>query len=60
MQEVSHILVPRTIVIENPEKRVMITIEYTETDVNVAVGDDAFTLPDEGIAGIGKQDEGRE
>jgi hypothetical protein len=48
MQEVSHILVPRTVVIENPEKRVMITIEYSETDVNVPIGDDAFTLPDEG------------
>ena len=48
MQEVSHILVPRTVVIENPEKRIMITIEYTETDVNVPIGDEAFTLPDGG------------
>ena len=55
MQEVSHIHVPRTIVIENPEKRVMITIEYTETDVNeAAVGDEAFTLPDQGAEGSGK------
>jgi hypothetical protein len=54
MQEVSHILVPRTIVIENPEKRVMISIEYTETDVNVAIADDAFTLPDQGADGGGK------
>jgi len=48
MQEVSHVLLPRTIVIENPEKGVTITIEYAEADVNVAVPDDVFTLSDQG------------
>jgi len=48
MQEVSHVLLPRTIVIENPEKGVTITIEYAEADVNVNMSDDAFTLSDRG------------
>jgi hypothetical protein len=48
MQEVSHVLVPRTIVLECPEKSVSITIEYADVDVNVAVADDAFTLSELG------------
>ena len=54
MQEVSHVLLPRTIVIENPEKGVTITIEYAEVDVNMPVADDAFTLSDQGAVGSGK------
>jgi hypothetical protein len=48
MQEVSHILVPRTVVIENPAKGVMITIEYIDMDVNVKLADEAFTLSEQG------------
>lgn len=48
MQEVSHVLLPRTIIIENPEKGVTITIEYAEVDVNMPVADDVFTLSDQG------------
>ncbi len=44
MQEVSHVLLPKTIVMENPDNGATITIEYTEADVNVPVSDDAFTL----------------
>ncbi len=44
MQEVSHVLLPRTIIIESPAKGVTITIEYTEADVNVTVPDEVFTL----------------
>jgi hypothetical protein len=54
MQEVSHVLLPRTIVIENPGKGVTITIEYAEADVNVTVPDDAFMLSDQGAEGSGK------
>ena len=54
MQEVSHVLVPRTIVIESPEKGVTIKIEYAEADVNVAVADEVFTLSDQGAEGSGK------
>jgi hypothetical protein len=38
---------PGTIVIENPEKKVTLTVEYAEADVNVPVADDAFTLDQE-------------
>jgi hypothetical protein len=44
MQEIAHVLLPRTIVIENPGKAVTITIEYTDAEVNVTVPDDVFTL----------------
>lgn len=44
IEEASRILLPRTIIIENPEKEVSITISYVETDVNVPVSDDAFTI----------------
>jgi len=54
LQEVSHILLPRTIVIENPEKGVTITIEYAEVDVNKPLAEDAFTLSDQG-AGEGSK-----
>jgi hypothetical protein len=54
MQEVSHILLPRTIVIESPAKGVTITIEYTEADVKVTVPDEVFTLSDQGAEGSGK------
>jgi hypothetical protein len=48
MQEVSHVLLPRTIVLENPGKGVTITIEYADTDVILTAADDAFTLSDQG------------
>ena len=51
MQEISHVLLPRTIVIESPEKGATITIEYAEADVNVPLADDAFTLSDQGAGG---------
>lgn len=38
---------PKTVVIENPEKKVSLTVEYAEADVNVPVADDAFTLEGE-------------
>ena len=47
MQEISRVLLPKTIVIENPEKGVTITVEYTEADVNVTVPDEVFTLSDQ-------------
>ncbi len=54
MQEVSHVLLPRTIVIENPGKGVTITIEYDEAEVMVTAADDTFTLTDQGAEGSGK------
>lgn len=46
MQEVSHVLVPRTIIMENPGKGVTITIEYAEVDMIMNAADDMFTLSD--------------
>lgn len=46
VEEISHIMIPRVVILENPEKKVMLTIEYNEVDVNVPVAEDAFTLPD--------------
>jgi hypothetical protein len=43
----AHGLLPRTILIENPEKKVKLTVEYAEADVNAPVADDAFTLDGE-------------
>ncbi len=45
-EETSPVPLPRTIIIESPEKKVALTIEYVEADVNVPVAEDAFTLSD--------------
>ncbi|HUI67061.1 MAG TPA: hypothetical protein VL087_02475 [Nitrospirota bacterium] len=46
MEQISHYLIPKTIRIENPERKISLTIVYDETDVNVPLNDDAFRLPD--------------
>jgi hypothetical protein len=51
-ETIGHGLLPRNVVVENPEKQVALTIEYTEADVNVPVPDDAFTLTD-AVTGAG-------
>ncbi|HEY6011619.1 MAG TPA: hypothetical protein VIX18_09120 [Nitrospirota bacterium] len=38
---------PRTVIIENPEKQVVLTLEYAEADINVPVAEEAFTLEGE-------------
>jgi hypothetical protein len=45
-ETIRHGLLPRKVVIENPERQTALSIEYTEADVNVPVPDDAFTLAD--------------
>jgi hypothetical protein len=39
---------PKRVVIENPDRRIMVTIQYEDVDVNVPVEDDAFILSGEG------------
>jgi hypothetical protein len=46
MEQISQYLIPKTILIENPERKITLTIVYDETDVNVPLNDDAFKLPD--------------
>jgi outer membrane biogenesis lipoprotein LolB len=45
-EQISRYLIPKTVHIENPEKKVSFTVVFNETDVNVLLGDDAFKLPD--------------
>lgn len=40
----SSVPLPRTIILERPEKNVVLTIEYVDVDVNVPVAEDAFTV----------------
>jgi Domain of unknown function (DUF4292) len=46
MEQISQYLIPKTVRIENPERKISLTIVYDETDVNVPLNDDAFKLPD--------------
>lgn len=46
MEQISHYLIPKTLQIENPERKISIAIAYDETDVNVPLNDDAFKLPE--------------
>jgi len=46
MEQISQYLIPKTMRIENPERKMSLTIVYDETDVNVPLNDDAFKLPD--------------
>jgi hypothetical protein len=46
MEQISQYLIPKTIRIENPERKILLTIVYNETDVNVPLNDDAFKLPE--------------
>ena len=40
--------VPRKVVIENPDRKANLTVEYEEVDVNAPVGDGEFGIPAEG------------
>lgn len=44
-ERISQYIVPKTVRIENPDRRVSLSVEYSETEVNVPLRDDAFILP---------------
>ena len=46
-ETVSGYSLPRTIVVENPDKRMTLTISYSEAEVNVSLQEEVFTLPGE-------------
>ncbi len=48
--EVSRYLIPKTVKIENPGKKISLSIMYSDVDVNQPLSDDAFTLPEGGPA----------
>ena len=45
MEHISGYLVPKTVRIENPDKNSSLAVEFHDTDVNVPLGDELFTLP---------------
>jgi hypothetical protein len=45
MERISQYLIPKTMRIENPERKISLTIVYDETDVNAFLSDDVFKLP---------------
>jgi hypothetical protein len=49
--EFNDFMLPRTVMIEDPDEKAMLTVEYTDADVNVPLPEGAFTLDDEG-AGV--------
>jgi hypothetical protein len=49
--EIAHYLLPMTLVIENPDKKLLLTIVYNDAEVNVPISDEAFLL-DDGEAGM--------
>ncbi len=47
VEEISHYPLPMQIVIENPEKKLRMTILYSEAEVNTPISDEAFSIMDE-------------
>ena len=45
--ELAHYLMPRSVIIENPEKNFSLTVSYAEVDVNVPIDEALFSLSDE-------------
>jgi hypothetical protein len=44
--EIAHYLLPMLLVIENPDKKLMLTIVYGDAEVNTPISDEAFLLND--------------
>jgi outer membrane lipoprotein-sorting protein len=47
VEEISHYRLPMKIVIENPGRRLKLTVLYSEAEVNTPISDDVFSLTDE-------------
>jgi outer membrane lipoprotein-sorting protein len=46
-QEIAHYRLPLSIVIENPDNKLQLTVQYTEAEVNTPISDESFILTDE-------------
>ena len=44
--EIAHYLLPMTLVVENPDKKLLLTISYSDAEVNVPISEEAFLLND--------------
>jgi len=47
VEEISHYPLPTQIEIDNPEKSLQLTIVYHEAEVNIAIGNEAFSLTED-------------
>ncbi len=47
VEEISHYPLPTQIEVENPEKKLKLTIVYREADVNTTIDDDVFSLTED-------------
>jgi len=54
VEEISHYPLPTNIVIESPEKKLQLMINYHEADVNTPIDNDAFSLTDDEATGGGQ------
>lgn len=57
--EIAHYLLPTTLVIERPDKKLLLTIVYSDAEVNVPISEEAFLLSDEEGGGQGTVDRGQ-
>jgi hypothetical protein len=46
--EIAHYLLPKAVIIENPEKNFSLTVGYSEVEVNIPIDRALFSLSDEG------------
>ncbi len=44
--EIAHYPMPMHVVIEYPDKKLLLTIDYSDVEVNIPIGDEAFLLSD--------------
>jgi len=49
MEHISGYVIPKSLHVENPEKKVSMDVVYNETDVNVPLNEDSFRLPGEAV-----------
>jgi outer membrane lipoprotein-sorting protein len=53
-QEIAHYRLPLSIVLENPDKKLHIMIQYTDAEVNTPLSEESFVLSDEAGTEISK------
>jgi hypothetical protein len=46
-QEIAHYRLPLSIIVENPQENLELTVKYTDVEVNIPLSDESFLLTDE-------------
>ncbi len=49
-EDISGYLMPMRLIIENPERKVALTLEYEDVELNKPLGDELFPMPEEGAS----------